>query len=750
MAVIAGDVAGTSGMLRRVLGDVRRRIRAYVVVEGIGLTIAVAGLGLWLALGLDRLFEPSRPVRLAMLALALSAAGAVFYRKVISRLLVPLGDRSLALVVERSFRTLDESLLTAIELDSHELPEMGRNLLAASRDRAASTLQGTNLDGIFDPLPRRLAVAAALASAATIGLFAILAPGLFLLGLQRLTAQTDELWPRRTGLTVVGFENGERVVAVGSDVELIVRADTRKEIPSRVDVYFRSEKGDRDQEIMDMVGKAGADEPFQPYKFTFKGVASTLMLDIYGGDARLRNLKLRVVERPRAALRLACVFPGYTRREPASLDVTGTMLLPQGTLVKVDAECQKPLRRATISRPDGRGGTTIEVVELDPEKREKKFAVDLGALMFDSQVTFDLLDLDGIENRSTLLIQSVPDVPPSVNVARKAIETSVTPQARVPLVGKITDDYGLARLWFEYSVDGSPAREALFVVQPVGSRESVIDEALDLPTLYPSPQPLVPGQQLSIIPKAIDARELPGEPKGNLAAGEPTVLTVVTDAEMLRLLEAREIMLREQFKQLITKVTRDRDSLVSVGEKKENPVRDEAADDGGDAAEETGIPRDRIVVDQARSHTKENGTETLVVADGFTLIVEELTNNRIAEGVQLQERLAGEVAAPLRRIGVDMFPEYEARLTELHLAVGKQNDPEGVKAAQRAAIRSADSILVEMNVVLNKMLELESFKEAVDLLRSIIALNKDIGEQVEKRSNSADRLRGLKLAPKKD
>ncbi len=34
-----------------------------------------------------------------------------------------------------------------------------------------------------------------------------------------------------------------------------------------------------------------------------------------------------------------------------------------------------------------------------------------------------------------------------------------------------------------------------------------------------------------------------------------------------------------------------------------------------------------------------------------------------------------------------------------------------------------------MNVVLNKMLELESFKEAVDLLRAIIAMQKEVGEK---------------------
>src|SRR5688572_20410425 len=135
MAVVENDVAGSSQMLRRVLGDVRRRIRAYVLVEGIGLTVAVAGLGFWLALGLDRLFEPPRAVRLAMLALVAGLALYVFFRKVLSRLFVRLEDRNLALVVERRFRGLDESLMTAVELEAAELPEISRTMLAAARSR---------------------------------------------------------------------------------------------------------------------------------------------------------------------------------------------------------------------------------------------------------------------------------------------------------------------------------------------------------------------------------------------------------------------------------------------------------------------------------------------------------------------------------------------------------------------------------------------------------------------------------------
>ncbi|MGC3969101.1 MAG: hypothetical protein QM775_17580 [Pirellulales bacterium] len=70
-------------------------------------------------------------------------------------------------------------------------------------------------------------------------------------------------------------------------------------------------------------------------------------------------------------------------------------------------------------------------------------------------------------------------------------------------------------------------------------------------------------------------------------------------------------------------------------------------------------------------------------------------------------------------------------------------DAAAIDAARRdAQDREADAILIEMNVVLNKMLELESFKEAVDLLRSIIAMQKEIGDKTDAQRQSKARLLG--------
>jgi len=205
------------------------------------------------------------------------------------------------------------------------------------------------------------------------------------------------------------------------------------------------------------------------------------------------------------------------------------------------------------------------------------------------------------------------------------------------------------------------------------------------------------------------------------------------------LLEAREIMFREQFKALIEKVTRSRDGMVDVGAPiapKPTKVDDEDGDKPISQRD-----RDHILVEQTRTREKEQRTETLQVADGFAAIVEELINNRAADSDRLQERLADEIAKPLRRIGDVLFADYEAKLLRLQTLVDKQTaDPAQVAELRAETLASVDAVLVEMQVVLAKMQELESFKEAIDLLKSIIAMQKEVGEQTKKSRGDKSRL----------
>jgi hypothetical protein len=716
---------------------VRRKIRAYVAVEGLAATVATAGLALAAALFLDWFFEPIAAVRLGLVAAGAVAVVVVFYRRFLRRVFARLADRNLALVVERRYRDLNESLLTAVEIDPASLSDYGRSLLDDARRGAAQRLASADVGDLFDPRPRRQAVAAALLLAAGIGAFGLARPDLLRLGVERLLAQSNEPWPRRSQLTIEGFVNGERVVPQGAEVELIVAAEAKQHVvPDNVYIRYRTQDGVRDEQVMDREGvhRPGVDA-VQKYKLAFHHVSSSMSLDVVGGDARLRGLKLRVVERPQVRLRLKCKYPPYTGRADGELDVTGPVPLPQGTIVSALAHANKPLRSVVLDQPDVNGVKQERRLDLSRDGRPvQDFSFDVGQLTTDGTVTLRLLDDDGIENQTHLTLVAVVDQPPTIAVTRRALEPVATPQARLPFRGKVSDDYGVARLWFEYGVEGLPAQQRLLAVQPKGARELAVDDGLELREAF-SATPLAIGQTILVGVRGEDNRDVAGLGigGGNVAGGDVATLTIVTDTELLRLLEAREIMFREQFKALIEKVTRSRDGLLNIGE----------APAAKPTPDEEPLPknRDAVLVEQTRNREKEQRTETLLVADGFAAIVDELVNNRAADSDRLRERLSDEIARPLHRIGNELFADYELQLTKLHAEVSKPAaDAQQVAVLRREAVRSVDAILVEMNVVLGQMQELESFKEAVDLLKTIIALQREVGDRTKKSREDKSRL----------
>jgi hypothetical protein len=86
-----------------------------------------------------------------------------------------------------------------------------------------------------------------------------------------------------------------------------------------------------------------------------------------------------------------------------------------------------------------------------------------------------------------------------------------------------------------------------------------------------------------------------------------------------------------------------------------------------------------------------------------------------------------------------MFPELDVRLKALTAKL--ESDLSVRNPARQSAIAQADAIVVEMQKIRDRMLELETFNEAIDLLRSIIAAQHNVTEETKKqRSNSVRKL----------
>ena len=369
------------------------------------------------------------------------------------------------------------------------------------------------------------------------------------------------------------------------------------------------------------------------------------------------------------------------------------------------------------------------------------FQFSLPPLDDDKTLLFTLFDADGIRSREAvrLALAAIADEPPQVGVQLKGIGTAITAAARLPAAGDVSDDYAVARVWFDFHVDDAPPRQQPFAAV-IDDREKVsVADALEVRDLD-----LQPKQKFHLAVKAADSFALEGGP--NIGSSQPYVLDVVTPEQLRSMLEARELTLRRRFETVVEELTETRQP---VGPRRHRPIAGSgkgqaapgAREPGDDAKRPANRPRSAaaqlVQVERVLQNGERSAHETLQVALAFDGIREEMVNNRV-DTEELKIRLKDGVADPLKRIVDEMFPKWEGQLRQLS---GQLSDPKVAAASQAAALAQADAILVELRQVLDKMLELETFNEVLDMLRQIIGDQEKV--TLETKQKQKQKLRDL-------
>lgn len=768
-AIHPNDRPTLAPAVETLLGTLRRRIRDYIWLEGCAAAVAWLGVAFWATLATDWFFEPSPTVRVVMLAAVAVVLVGVLVRLIGRRIFVPITDSNAATLLERRFPQLNDSLLTAVvllERQNSDVPatatavnidyadltsdsdlatastDLSMEMLAETCREAESRIGQVDLRQVFNPRPLWWHCSAATLLTISVALFAVLFTTEFGVWARRTLAMSNDLWPRKTHLTIVGFDDGVRKVARGSDLEIVVRADTRKPlVPEVVEIRYQTEGGGRGRATMDRRGAArGPNDHFQEYAYTFRGVLANIEFDVVGGDDRVHGNRIQAVDSPTISqMTLECELPAYINRKQAPMPVTGVMQVPMGSRVTVHAaQANKDIvgvRVATIVAD--RAGPAKQLSQSDLADDHRGFSYSLPPLTADTTLLFTLTDTDDIQSRDPvrLMLVPVPDASPQMMVRLDGIGTAITPQARVAVAGRIEDDYGIGRVWFERAIDQQePHAQTIAELPNAPAVYNLAGEGLEVRELG-----LKPGQKLLVGVKAADLCDLGKGP--NVAAGERWLLDVVTPEQLRAMLEARELVLRQRLEQLLQEMTETRDLLSRlelVSDKPtaaaKNPKPAKAA--GSEPGEETAVDspeRQRDLrfmrVQGALTNCRKGAPEVLSLAESFDDICKQLINNRI-DTEELKNRLKGGIAEPLHGIADKMFPELDRRIEALHSVL---DDPQRSPSLRDAAQHQAEDIILEMRKIRDRMIELEDFNEAVELLRNIVEMQKQLHEQTEQR-----------------
>jgi hypothetical protein len=752
--------------LRSPLRKLRRRIRVYVWLEGLSLAVVWLALTFWVGLAVDYLpvmagaSEMPHTARLVFLIATAVVLAWIFYRWILRRTFVRLPDHSMALLLERKFGQFDDALVTAVELSDQPSPagSLQQGMLEHTRQNAGSGLAGLPLRQVFRVSPLLAKGLLAVVATGSIGLFYVMNAQAFDIWTSRLYLLQDHMWPRKTQLEVIGIQlqrisptdgsqqlselipfstNREVKIAKGASAVVKVAADAAKVIPEYCTIHYRTQEGQRGEVNMQKLGRIREGAQLFTYsEKPFRGILSSIDFDVRGLDHRVRDYRLTVVPSPAIVeTQLACVFPEYMVNEelslwlPRTVDLVSGTQLPIGTHVTISARSNKEL--ASVIIRDKRDGS-MTTIELDAGTAERQsFDFTVPSLRENLELEITLLDTDGVSNDPPhkLFIAGIQDSPPEINVTLRGIGTAITPQAIIPAIGKINDDYDIARSWFELRINDGETRQLDFALQP----GQVVDAAVDFREMELEGDEFVvkPKDKLSMTVMAADKYDLGDTP--NVGTGDRYQLEVVTADELLAMLERRELGLRRRFEQVIEELNEMRDSLSRIKSDPDSKAGT-APEDRDDTATNNSEADDRIEslrllrTQRAVMQSQKSAQELLGIAESFADIRQELINNRI-DSEDRKTRLQDQIITPLRSVCQDLFPRLDQRLQELEKNIADENQRD---SATDAVLETTEEILFALDQVLQKMVELETYNELVNIVRSLIKNQEELLEKTKK------------------
>ena len=575
--------------LNSLLQTLRSRIRRYIVCDSLLAVVALILSAFWIGLALDYLpvqlggTEMPRLARTLLLGVVAIGLFAVLVKMLVGRLHRPLPDDSLALLVERHHPSLGGRLVTAVQLnergrtgDSHS-----RNLLNQVHAEAAAEIDNVDPNRVFrlQPLLHKFVIAGPLGLAAVV--FLILSPQAFALAASRLTLLTDDPWPRRADLEMVGIElpvvsasdkttlapellefAGKTIrLPRGSNGTLRIRARAEDaEVPVVCTVYYQTDSGTRGQANMRRVGRViDGYQSFILDGSPLTALGESVSLDIRGLDDRLDDYRIEAVQPPALTeVSLQIRYPDYLRTSDSTqtdmtTDYQSGLRLREGSEVTLIASSSVPLGDTeVVLRTDAEDASEV-ALQYSDDRRQVQFTLS----DFNAATTISMLpkDADGISAQSPYryFLGVVLDEMPELNVELKGIGSSITAQAKLPIAATAADDYGVTDLTISVtpteilSPNGEEEQEVPHETKPASTspqldRNGQASAELDLRNLTNdgSLTELMPGNAVSLIGEATDGYDL-GEQ--HITRSEVFRLEVVTPEQLLALLERRDAAL---------------------------------------------------------------------------------------------------------------------------------------------------------------------------------------------------------------
>lgn len=727
--------------------------------------------------------ESPRVVRVVMLVLFIGVSLVLFYQLFLRRWMVRWGDSSLALLIEKCHPEFESSLVTTVQAarpsgiviaPEDEHPQRA-SLLAMARERAIALVHDVDVNRLVQFRPLQLQLCALGALLALTCVLTLSQPAWTLHWAKRFFSLSNEPWPRRAQLGVVGIEMDiptftgnsirqrytvpfvDSMAAVPKGVACQLKTFANLEaklVPELCTVYYQDAAGNRGRANMRRLIAEQQKQLFVLDGPPLESVNDSLWLNVTGGDARISNLRLESIEAPLVTETVLEVsYPEYLQRSTKTVWGNETlpfrtgMRLPEGTKVQLRSKTNKPITRVDyvmVRSGATPGETPVEETSIEIAGKDT-FQIPVGELAGNALVEIRLWDTSGVCSTriQQIVLSVIHDAPPQVDFVLKGIGTAITENAILPFVGKLRDDYDINQVWLESVLDESPVFKTPLTLGPDNEARSSIDLKLekDEGRLLPKV-----GSTIALSIAASDFLDLQSEP--HIGRANSIQLSVVTQDQLLVMLDRRELAMRKRLEQIIGELGQMRDlmQLMVKAAKQMGPNTNAAAADANtpqvddadadreESATEELTPEKKRRLQQMRSQqaaaqlTKSEG-ELRGVEREIDQINQELINNRI-DSKDRRERLDDKVRKPLVKLLEQNWPPFSGSVIAIEKGL-LSTDADGASTEKQLseAISRNNEIIALLTTILADMIDIQDYNEVIDMVRGFID---EEGQLIEK------------------
>ena len=546
-------------------------------------------------------------------------------------------------------------------------------------------------------------------------------------------------------------------------------------VPDRVRVDLIRVDGSRSRTYVSATSE-------RTFRFVVTRLQEPVEIELLAGDYRTRTpYRIEVVNPPGIdRVQVFCTYPEYTgwnQLRERTVTITGSEIqLPIGTSFEFVAGSSKPLQAVRIvsdhfelsgdrdsSRlilrdeltsantgsgalisADGRKITARMVIVAavsasvdlanDPSDLTNPSLLQIPS---SASLRFFLHDDDDVMSASpeTLRVQGIPDGPPVIVAQMKGVGNAVTRLARIPVAGRIRDDYGLKSAGFEFLVDDEsnwrprPFRQVPGVNATDFDLKRSDDEPFEIFDLQPLE--LSDGQTLTLSVVASDDNQMSAPA---VTRSEPLLFRIVSNEELLSLLYTREISLRNRFEEVIAQLEEVRDDLQFHSDVARRV----------DAAALAAIAEDRASLNTSATRSGNNlrrqTNELNSIVEGFEEIAEQLENNAIPQ--QPWKVMRELIVAPLLQVTDEMIPAADRAVSAFRVAA---MDSQPTESFVNRSSEKVSDVIAALKLILENVRDMAEFHE---LLKEGKAIEDKLEELMQNMKDlqlreSIERLKGL-------